>query len=379
MKKIMFDLTLNTERDFYELREEWEALLGETEGLDFFSTWEWNYSWWKNFKEDKQLFLLSIRDNTNALVGIFPGCVFRHSYFGLLRLRILQFIGKGIDRNSIGEYSDFLDVIVHSKFKTQVFESLLEYLKSQSNLYDLIYLNGMKETSAFLSCLRSDLKDFSGRSRIEKDFFVYFASLPGDIDEYLKNLSSSFRASIRRKVRKWEKSNTERLRTAGDSESIEDFFINFFRLVRKRHKKVMSNEREIFHRDVAKYSFEKNRFWAISTKEEDRYAAVAVVYLFRDKGYFYQHAIDPQFYKDSPGMVLFYYMFEKLICSKITRLELLQGEYDYKKQFGKDHFYLFNIYLGMGTLKSKIYLFTYSRVEDLKTLVKQIIRRPENN
>ena len=69
----MFKLALNTEQEFCELREEWDALLDETEDLDFFSTWEWNYSWWKNFKEDKQLFLLTLRDEANVLVGIFPG------------------------------------------------------------------------------------------------------------------------------------------------------------------------------------------------------------------------------------------------------------------------------------------------------------------
>jgi hypothetical protein len=371
----MLKLALGTEKEFYELRDEWEALIEETEDLDFFSTWEWNYSWWKNFKEDKQLFLITIRDDANTLVGIFPGCIFRYNYFGLLGLKVLQFIGKGIDRNSIGEYSDFLDVIVHRRFKSQAFESLLAYLKSQSGLYDLIYLNGMKETSDLLSYLKNEVKNSSGRSRIEKDFFVYFASLPGDIDEYLNDLSSSFRASIRRKVRKWEKSYDGRLCTALDGESIEDFFVNFFRLVRKRHRKIMSNEREVFHRDVAKYSLERNRFWAISTNGDDKYAAVAVVYLFKDKGYFYQHAIDPQFYKDSPGMVLFYYMFEKLICNGITRLELLQGEYDYKKQFGKDHLFLFNVYLGMGTLRSRLYFLFYTNIQMARKLAKMILRR----
>ena len=375
----MFKLALNTEQEFCELREEWDALLDETEDLDFFSTWEWNYSWWKNFKEDKQLFLLTLRDEANVLVGIFPGCIFKYNYFGLLRLRFLQFIGRGIDRNSIGEYSDFLDVIVHRKFKTQAFESLLAFLKSRNDLYDMIYLNSMKETSDLLSYLRNHVKDPTAHCRIEKDFFVYFASLPGDIDEYLKGLSSSFRASIRRKVRKWEKSYDGRLCTAEDRESTEDFFVNFFSLVRKRHRKIMSNEREAFHRDIARFSFEKNRFWAISTKIENKYSAVAVVYLFKDKGYFYQHAINPQFSKDSPGMVLFYYMFEKLICSGITRLELLRGEYDYKKQFGKDHVYLFNVYLGMGTLRSKIYLITYSSIEKIKAMVKLVIRRNESN
>lgn len=372
-------VTPNTEEEFYDLREEWEELLEETDELDFFSTWEWNYSWWKSFKEDKHLFLLTIRDDASRLVGIFPGCIFRLNYFGLLRLRILQFIGKGIDRKSIGEYSDFLDAIVHPKFKAQVFESLLAYLKSQNGRYDLIYLNGIKETSDFLSYLKNHVGNSTAPSRIEKDFFVYFADLPDDFNEYLKILSPSSRASIRRKVRKWEKSYDERLCTAGNSESIEDFFVNFFGLVQKRHRKVMSNEREVFHRDVAKYSFEKNRFWAISTRADDRYAAVAVVYLFKDRGYFYQHAINPQFYKDSPGMVLFYYMFEKLISHGITRLELLQGEYDYKKQFGKNHLFLFNIYLSMGTLKSKIYLLVYSGMENSKTLVKRIIRRPASN
>ena len=375
----MLELTLNTEKEFFELRDEWEALLAETEDLDFFSTWEWNYSWWKNFKENKQLFLLTIRDGENRLVGIFPGCILKYTHLGVLPIRVLQFIGRGIERNSIGEYSDFLDVIVHRKFKTEIHESLLSYLRSQKKLCDLIYLKGLKETSGFFQYLKTNINSSFILNRIENGHKVYLAVLPNSMDEYLKNLSSSFRGSLRRKVRKWESNYGEKLCTADDIESREDFFVNFFDLVRERHNKVVSNERQIFHRDVANYSSKKNRFWGIFTKVNDQYSAVAVVYLFNGGGYFYQHAINPQFSKDSPGMVLLYFMVKKIIQNGISRLDFLQGEYDYKKKFGKDFLCLFNVYLGNGTLRSKVYLITYSHIEKMKTLVKKIVGRKVSN
>lgn len=375
----MFKLELNNEEEFYELREEWETLLKETKDLDFFSTWEWNYCWWRNFKENKKLFLLTFRDNNNNLVGIFPGCILKHDFFGLLGIKVLQFIGRGIDQSSIGEYSNFLDVIAHRKFETQIYESLLQYLKSQNGLYDIIYLNVLKETSTFFLYLKNNFKNPFKLNRIERGPLVYFATLPNSMDEYLNNLSSSFRASIRRKVRKWEKNYEERLCVVEDNQSMEDFFNYFFSLVRKRHKKTMSSERVKFHKDIANYSLDKNRFLGIFTKINKKYSAVAVVYLFYNKAYFYQHAIDPQASKDSPGIVLFYYMFEKIIQDGINRLELLQGEYDYKKQFGKDHHYLANIYLGLGTTRGKIYFIIYSIIENTKIFVKRIVRRTENN
>jgi hypothetical protein len=371
----MIKLSLNTEKQFFELREEWETLLNETEDLDFFSTWEWNYCWWKNFREDKKLFLLTFRDNHNSLLGIFPGCILKYNYFGLFRLKVLQFIGRGIDQNSIGEYSDFLDVIAHREYKAQIYESLLGYLKSQRGLYDIIYLNVLKETSPFVSYLKNGDSDIFQLRRVEKDLPVYFASLPDNIDEYVKSLSSSFRASIRRKVRKWEKNHHDRLCVIEDSQSIEDFFNNFFSLVRERHKKIMSNERVRFHKDIANYCVEINRFLGISTKIKGKYSAVAVIYLFKDRAYFYQHAIDPQFSEHSPGTVLFYYMFKKIIQDGIKRLEFLHGKYDYKSRFGKDQHYLVNIYLGMGTVRSRLYFLLYTNIQRAKKFAKIILKR----
>ncbi len=370
----MLNYAIVNEDNFLILRDEWESLLKEADDPDFFSTWEWNYYWWKNFKENKILLLLTFRDNDNNLVGIFPGCIIKHSCFGLFKIKVLQFIGRGIDKNSIGEYSDFLDVIAHRKFKNKVYESLIQYFKSQNGQFDIIYLNVLKETSTFFLYLKNNINNSFKLSRIEKGPLVYFAALPDSIDEYLTNLSSSFRATMRRKVRKWEKNFQDRLFVVQDNQAIIDFYNNFFRLVHKRHQKIMNEERVIFHQDVANFSLTRNRFWGIFTKIDDAYSAVAVIYSYRDKAYFYQHAINPQYAKYSPGTVLLYYTFEKIIKDGINRFEFLQGRYDYKKQMGKEHHYLVNIYLGSESIKSKIYFFLYAISRMIKESAKKFMK-----
>jgi len=372
----MFSVSLSSEVGFFDLRDEWELLLKETEDLDFFSTWEWNYSWWKNFKQNKRLFLITFCDSNNNLVGIFPGCIVNYKYLGFLKIDVLQFIGRGIEKQkSIGEYSNFLDVIAHKEYKPAIYDALLTYLKSHKD-FDVIYFDVLKATSSFFLFLKNNIEDYYKAFRFEKGPRVYYESLPENLDNYLKILSSKFRSNIRRHVRKWEANHGEKLRVVKDRDSVTDFFDNFFKLVQTRHQKNVSTERRAFLQEVANYSLEKNRFYGIYMKVDDRYAAVASNYLYDNKGYGYQHAINPQFSKSGPGTVLIYYMFENLIEKKIGHFEFLQAK-EYIKQWGKNYRYLYDVYLGTGTMRSKLYLTVYSSIENTKSLLKRIIRRTD--
>ena len=374
----MFKISSIGEKEFLGLREEWETLLKETEDLDLFSTWEWNYCWWKNFKKEKKLFFLTFRDNQNELVGIFPGCIVSYAYLGILKIRVLQFIDRGIERQkSIGEYGDFLDVIAHKGHRIKIYEELLEYLETIRD-YDIIYLNGMKATSPFFLHLKNNDRNHLKISRFEQGSRVHFQSFPDNMDDYLKVMSRKFRSSIRRYVRNWKMNNGGTLQIVQDNESMLDFYDNFFNIVRERHHKNVSVERRTFFQEVANYSIEKNRFLGVYIKMNNEFAAVAANYVFNNKGYGYQHAINPQFAKNGPGTVLVYHLMEKLIENRIERFEFLQAK-DYIKKWGMEYRYLNNIFIGAGTIRSWLFFKIYSSVETMKILIKRIIRRGESN
>ncbi|MGC8787432.1 MAG: hypothetical protein ACP5Q1_08410, partial [Anaerolineae bacterium] len=59
-------------KGFDTLRAEWDALLQRSVTNVLFMTWEWQRAWWESFGAGKNLRLLTIRDNGNALVAICP-------------------------------------------------------------------------------------------------------------------------------------------------------------------------------------------------------------------------------------------------------------------------------------------------------------------
>ena len=66
---------VSTQNEFSRLKGCWTALLKRSKSDTVFLAWEWMYTWWECFKENKQLFVLTVYDENENLVGIAPLCM----------------------------------------------------------------------------------------------------------------------------------------------------------------------------------------------------------------------------------------------------------------------------------------------------------------
>lgn len=163
---------------FLDLREDWERLTELDPDATYYSTFEFNYSWWLTFGEDlnKELFIVChYRDN--ALVAIAP-LMIRRIDKKIVKCNVLCFLGKG-------DYFSF--IMDSSKFKSSsIIKELFKAIDQYSCKWDKIELTHLQMDTKLLrylmrhdqyskyieyltSCSRINSDDFDSYEQFEKE------------------------------------------------------------------------------------------------------------------------------------------------------------------------------------------------------------------
>src|SRR4030042_2787090 len=115
--------------EFFNLQEEWNNLLEESENDTIFLRWEWLYNWWLVYgKKSNELYIITVREK-NTLLGIAPLHIARRIN-GFIRE--VKFIGSNIVA------SEYLDFILRKGRKEDTLREIISFLKKNSNLWDVM-------------------------------------------------------------------------------------------------------------------------------------------------------------------------------------------------------------------------------------------------
>lgn len=104
---------VNDVKDLVSLRDPWNDLL-QRSNHTVFSTWEWVYTWWRHFGNNRRLIIL-LAEEDNKLIGIAPLMYSVHSMFGLRQGKI-EFIGTRPTTNAAfieDEQNSAIDVVAN--------------------------------------------------------------------------------------------------------------------------------------------------------------------------------------------------------------------------------------------------------------------------
>jgi CelD/BcsL family acetyltransferase involved in cellulose biosynthesis len=83
---------VNNLNDFASLQDAWNDLL-QRSSHTVFSTYEWLFTWWRHFGNNRHLIIL-LAEEDNKLIGVAPLMYSIHSVFGLRQGKI-EFVGTG--------------------------------------------------------------------------------------------------------------------------------------------------------------------------------------------------------------------------------------------------------------------------------------------
>ncbi|MGN7355873.1 GNAT family N-acetyltransferase [Paenibacillus sp. SAF-054] len=162
---------------FLAIRKDWERLADQDPDATYYSTFEFNFSWWQAFGGDKnkELFILChYRDN--VMVAIAP-LMIRVIDKKIVKCRVLSFLGKG-------DYFNF--IIDSSKFKSSaIIRELMNTVEEHSGRWDKVELTHLrmdtqllkylmrhdrysKHTEYLTSCARINSEDYCSYADFEK-------------------------------------------------------------------------------------------------------------------------------------------------------------------------------------------------------------------
>lgn len=175
------------------LKNEWGQLLSESSTKSAFLSWEWLYSWWKVYGENKRLHLITAW-RESELAGIAPLMLEKRGKFGV-GIRILTSLGT--PQSDVGGF-------IYRAGDAEVVYSLFDYLLKNKSDWDILELNEF-----LAACLeRAAMNQIFRRqhwSIIDEIKQHYHISLEGNWESYQKALPKKFRYNLGRAVRLAEK------------------------------------------------------------------------------------------------------------------------------------------------------------------------------
>ncbi len=318
---------------FAALADEWNPLLKRSRFDNFFSTYEWQTTWWENLGEGELWLVAMRRRDTNALVGIAP--------LYLLTMAAGPDAGKR-QLNLVGciEVSDYLDLIIEEGWENAVYTELLAWLNSPAApQWDIFDLCNLPEVSATYREL-AEMYAVAGLhvEVFQEDTAPQF-SLPRRFEEYLQNqVDKKQRHEIRRKQRRAEREADIGLLLVGEQHVLEaevDDFIVLQRAAREDKATFMTPEMQRFFLAVARRTLAMRTLRLFFLTVNGEKAATMFAFEYNRRFWLYNSGYDPQAHAQlSPGWVLLAYVIEYAVAAGCAVFDFMQGNEEYKYRFG---------------------------------------------
>lgn len=345
---------ITTAKKFLSLKEDWERLQQQDEDVTYYSTFEYNWTWWDVYKNDKnkELFIVVVESN-GTVIGIAP-LIIEKMNKKILSYRCLRFLGRGdylgmiINRSSNIKYGNIIKEIFNFiESKNKEFERItLTHIKADSRLsaYILRHEKYNKNFKYLIECPILKCKKFNSFETYEKEF----------VSSKDRKYSNGLQRKIGYNFKAISNDNEEVY------EEISQLHINEQNyLVRNKGRK----ERKSLYNDQFYSEFVKklynNNSKVITFKIEDTSGNILIYktcYLYKRVLYSWNTAYNPKYENYQLGRIIILkiakYVFENNIADIF---DFGAGRYPWKFQWTDD--FIFDYQLDMWnekTLKGKL-------------------------
>ncbi len=294
-----------------------------------FSRHEMLSEWWKTRGggewPDAELKLISASEN-GRLIGIAP--LFKAPYEGRPALLLIGSI----------EVSDDLDLIVRQSDLERFLSGLLDFLAQEGPCggLPLIWYN-LPDSSPTLTALKSEAEK-RGCSYHEEIYRpTPHISLKGGFDAYLSRIDKKQRHEIRRKMRRAAESAVPvRFYLVEDPAALDAEAEAFVELMSHDSNKAefLKPEMRTHVKALIRTAFEHGYLWLAFLTIDDKKAAAAFNFDYKNKIWGYNSGVSRDFMELSPGWVLLTHEIEWACNHGRYEFDFMRGDEEYKYRFG---------------------------------------------
>jgi hypothetical protein len=320
---------IQTLEDMTALKARWQSLLNQSSQNYVFMTWEWAFTWWKHFGQQRDLFILVVEDR-GEIIGILPLMLFVRRLRHGVKRRYLHFIGFRFEQR----WNDWMDVIAVQK--REVLQAALTYLEAYQDLWDFLDLWDIPEESDTAEAL-SDLSALYGFALRKKTVHVCpYVSTVSSWDSYYR--ASSFKTitgDIKRKTRRLQAKGHLEVEWAANTNlvsNLESLFDLHQRRQAARNQASMFSQEVYrnFYQDLVRV-FPRDQIDCSIVKLDGKVIAVHFGFRYNHKFYWCTPSFDLEYGAFSPGKILLRYIMEKCFTdSSIHEFDFLAGPEPYK-------------------------------------------------
>ncbi|OHB88416.1 MAG: hypothetical protein A3D13_02990 [Planctomycetes bacterium RIFCSPHIGHO2_02_FULL_40_12] len=321
---------ISDQNEFANLKKDWDALLKKSKSDTVFLTWEWMYTWWECFKENKQLFILAVYGENEEMVGIAPLCMDKKKIGGIPVLNYIKFLG------TMPISSDHLDFIIYQGREREVLGTIVNYLFKE-NIWDLCLLSNIPASSLTGKLLKEIMGNRPSQYEISQ--VCPYIPLPTRIEDFHSSLSGNMRNTIKRKRRSLHKKyNGFELVIWENPDEINDAMERLFELHEKRWRVVkhkgnfIKNDVRKFHKKIAGLFLHSDMLRLYFLRVQGKDVATLYTFKYNDKLFYYQGGWDPEFSEDRVGNILTNLVIEEAINKGYSEYDFLRGTESYKTQ-----------------------------------------------
>jgi len=313
-------------RDFDSLREEWNALLERSSANGVFLTWEWIRTWWTHLAERHQLSIAAIRSE-GRLVGIAPLAIRPAAIKRLFLFSCGEFLGSG----TAG--SDYLDLIVEKGSEEAVFEALAPDLARANRMLEFGQLKSGSQAARFAQFLERR----GWRSGTTKVGTCPLIDLHGHTwTSYLTSLSSEHRYNVKRKMNSLAKHFEVTFERVENEIQLGPVLAVLIDLHKKRWLEHGDSDafhttgHEAFHREFTRLALQRGWLRLYVLRLNGQAASAVYALRYGTTFSFYQSGFDPQYAKQSVGLVAMAYSIKAAIEEGAEEYDFLHGTEAYK-------------------------------------------------
>ena len=370
-----------SEKEFLEVKHEWNSLLEKSVTNEVFLLWEWIYAWWKSFKDrDKELYILIGEDSQGKMVGIAPFYKENKAAPGMTTRGILRLC------SSSDTSPDHLDIICEKEYGDVFLESIFEYLKSNGKDWTVIKLDGVDENSFVRKYFETKRKDIKGfLVECIPDSECPYLALERGFEEYLKSFPRKKRYNLLRERRMLLEKEGIKLRSIHSGEEpdkdIEDLFsLHAERAERKGIETKFSGEKIInFHKTFITSLLKEGKIVILSVYADSVPLASSYCMKHNHKYYYYQSGISSEGERKSAGAVLLSLLIEQASGEGCNEFDFLRGREEYKYYWTENYRKNYSITVRKDDLMNRmahtIYTLYRNNLSQFQRIYKPIIGR----
>jgi CelD/BcsL family acetyltransferase involved in cellulose biosynthesis len=305
--------------DLAALEPEWREILPRCTYAPVFLSPTWLRTWWGEFGANRELMLLSVRDDHRRLAGVVP----------------LMREGGNLSFAGDTEVCDYMDFPCTGGREAEVLNALFRSLGEEP--WDELRLWAMREDSPSFAALPGVCAEFGLTFAREAEDVCPQIALPTDFEAYVSSLDKKDRHELRRKLRKLPQAGEvelEVLESPADVEAALDDFLWMHRASRLDKAAFMTEQMEAFFRrlvlNLASESLIEMTFLKLGGKR------TACVLCFRGEGetLLYNSGYKPDYAGFSVGLLSKALALQRAIEAGQKRFDFLRGHERYKYELG---------------------------------------------